>query len=648
MLREILTIIPIFALLLFVIPKRFKALYTTLLIGIGAVVGTVNALEVIIFGANEVMDALSAIFILTISVIGFSTAVYSNGYLKHYAGRKRSLEFSMHLLAFVALFYSMLLITIAQSVFEFLILWELMTLTSFLLVVFDAERKAVSRAAIDYLILMHIGYIFLIAAFTVSSSGGFSDSLSVVMTYISESKHIIPVFLLFFIGFGMKAGIFPLHFWLPEIYSTSPSHVSAMMSGAVTNMGIYGVLRVVTLLNNNLLEIGYIVLTVGIITALWGVIQCAVQSDIKRLLGYSSIENIGIIFIAIGLGLLGKHFDNQFLALCGFGAAMLHTFNHSCFKSMLFMSAGNIEAAVGTVTMCKLGGLSRRMPVTTILFLLGAVAIVGLPPLSGFVSEYMIYNALFETIAANNELVIISLVSIFTLSLLGGIALIAFAKTFSVSFLGVPRVANQTNIKEANNWSIAGQALPLMMILLVGLVPFVITDPFVKITSELFGIEANTYAISWVLDENFSKYSILMGVFIAIVLVLSIVKFSVLKRRKVTESVTWGCGFSPTNARMQYTGESFSETFSQISSAVTADKNKKEILGELEIFPAEKSFSPKRDDLVGHAVSSRWTKLFHRTTSRMALFQTGKVNHYILHALLFIALVLILTIIGAI
>ncbi|MFR4026369.1 MAG: proton-conducting transporter membrane subunit [Alistipes indistinctus] len=346
--------------------------------------------------------------------------IYAKGYIKPYLGRKSPAQISLHYCGLGVLYLSMLLVVTLRDGFSFLFAWEVMTLSSFVLMLFDAERREVRRAALSYLILMHVGFLFLLAGFVTLYASGLPASFDALALYGEQGGNIIPLFIVFLIGFGMKAGIFPLHVWLPEAHPAAPAHISAFMSGVMIKTGVYGVMRVVSCFDSHLFAIGLIVLCIGAVTGLWGVILAALQNDVKKLLAYSSIENIGIIFIALGTALLGKAEGSDPIFYAGMAGALLHTLNHSFFKSLLFMGAGNIYTATHTTSLDDLGGLGKRMPVTAILFLVGTLAICALPPLSGFVSEFLIYMGLLDGIAANGPVTVIALSGLIFLALIGG------------------------------------------------------------------------------------------------------------------------------------------------------------------------------------------------------------------------------------
>ena len=438
---------------IFVAPLRWKMWVATAATALVTVATAIPAIGVLsgdseieimritspIFGSEALcMDSLSALFALIISIAGVATMLYSRGYLAHYLDKKSSTHISLHYTALVVLVASMILVVISSGGFSFLFAWELMTIASFLLILFDAQRQQVLRAALAYLIMMHIGFVLLVAGFasiySVSGSGNFAD-----LAICFSGGNTLPIFILFLLGFGMKAGLFPMHVWLPEAHPAAPSHVSAIMSGVMIKTGVYGIIRTLWYVvePQELHIIGLIILAMGIITGLWGVILAAVQNDAKRLLAYSSIENIGVIFIGLGISTLAHAAGNSTVATIALCGALLHTINHSFFKSLLFFGAGNIYSKMHTTLLDRFGGVAKHMPITAILFFIATIAICALPPLNGFVGEFLIYLGMLDSIREGVN-TIYAAAGLLALSLIGGIVVLAFTKLYSTIFLGVP------------------------------------------------------------------------------------------------------------------------------------------------------------------------------------------------------------------
>ena len=385
---------------IFIIPRSLKYYYTLFLLSCIVLLTTFWSFEIFSGRAGLItvkvpfdfpgesfvfiIDRLSAFFIIVINITVFTGFLYARGYLAPYEQSSKNLRFSIHYFSYLWLCLSMLVVVMLRSGLYFLIAWEIMALSSFFLVIFEAEKRSIMKTGISYLIQMHAGMFFLLIAFLLVERATGKMSFDALELYFSSRSNIL-LFILFFIGFAIKAGFIPLHTWLPEAHPAAPSHVSGVMSGVMIKMGIYGIVRVIIPLQHDLLLIGVIILVISLISGVLGVMMAIVQHDLKRLLAYHSIENIGIIGIGIGTGVIGIATNNDLLALCGFSGGLLHVLNHSLFKSLLFFSAGSIYQAAHTRNIENLGGLMKKMPYTAGLFLIGSLAICGLPPFNGFI-----------------------------------------------------------------------------------------------------------------------------------------------------------------------------------------------------------------------------------------------------------------------
>ncbi len=587
------------------------------------------------------LDPLSAFFVLLIAVGATAATLYSRGYLSHALERKSPAHLSLHYVALAVMSLSMLGVVVSDGGYSFLFFWELMTVASFLLILFDAERREVRRAALAYLIMMHIGFVLLVIGFVRLRLATGSASFAALTPYFADHA-FLPLFLVFLAGFGMKAGLFPMHVWLPEAHPAAPSHVSALMSGVMIKTGVYGILRVVAALGTPeaLRTAGLVILAAGIATGLWGVILAAAQNDMKRLLAYSSIENIGVIFIGIGIALLGKSSGNPSVTVCGIAGALLHTLNHSFFKSLLFFGAGNVLTQTGTTSLDSLGGAARHMPLTAILFLIGTAAICALPPFNGFVSELLIYSGMFKGIASGSD-VLASAAGLAALALIGGIVVLAFAKLYGIVFLGTPRSHEVAEASEVDNFRLAAMALPLAGILFVGLFPVTAVTAITRAAG--FFVRMPVSASDWLLAPTLTAVGRTAWLLIAVVAALAWLRHRTLRARKVAQGPTWGCGFTAPNIRMQYTGESFSEGLQSIMPSLTRQDGEGDAVVKSEIFPSAHRFDIRRKDRIGNLLSAWWVELLHQINLRVMRLRTGKINHYILFALAFLTLIFILS-----
>ena len=669
------------ALVIFLVPKRYKVWVATgvvSLVALAAIAVAVMAfmresVELVkfvtpFFGEEALsVDKLSALMLIIISVASVATVLYSKGYVAGYLERYSEAHISMHYTALVTLVVSMMLVVVSSGGFSFLFAWELMTIASFMLILFEAERQEVRRAALNYLVMMHIGFLFLVVGFVMLFNVAGSANFAAINDYY-EKANLLPLFVVLFIGFGMKAGLFPMHIWLPEAHPAAPSHVSAIMSGVMIKTGVYGIIRLMQVENlggDMLFTIGLIVLVAGAVTGLWGVILAAMQNDIKRLLAYSSIENVGVILIGLGIAAVGYASGDEvvgpLVGMCGMCGALLHMVNHSLFKTMLFFSAGNIYSKMHTTAMNQMGGLAKHMPITAIVMLFATIAICALPPLNGFVSELLIYIGMFNGVSSADE-VLYAVTGIIVLSLIGGLVVLAFTKLYSIVFLGSPRSHHVAECPEVDNQRIVAISIPAAFILIIGLAPQYVILPIAQVAQDLISPTAQVAqdVISPTAQVVPDYYSIAVNEFaptlqslsfvgIAFILVATLLYFikrRAQRNRTIAEGPTWGCGFTATNTRMQYTGESFSEGLENIGKPLMKHTVDGRAVDKDEIFPMPHSYNIGHKDKVDSLLGRWWVQMMHRINNYVMRLRTGKVNHYITFALLFFVVVLILTLCG--
>ncbi|HET6767317.1 MAG TPA: proton-conducting transporter membrane subunit, partial [Chitinophagaceae bacterium] len=428
------------------------------------------------------IDSLSSWFILIINLTCINGAFYGIGYMKQYGQQGANL--SLHWILFLLFQSSMLWVCMLQNGLAFLIAWEIMSISSLLLVMFEYSKADTIKAGVNYLVQMHIGVAMLSIGFIWVHLNEGSFDFSAIGVFFSRHTPFCPFFI-FFIGFGIKAGFVPLHTWLPHAHPAAPSHVSGVMSGVIVKLGIYGILRMITYLHSGLLQIGESILFLSLFTAFYGILNAAVHRDFKRMLAFCTIENIGIIGMGIGIGLIGKATGNSSMFFIGFAAALLHTLNHSLYKSLLFFTAGNIYQQTHTRDMEQLGGLNKSMPVTGFLFLCGALAIGAMPPFNGFVSEFLIYTGLIEGIQSSNiQFNLLMILSIATLTITGGISMLTFTKSYGTIFLGSTRKPLAHTPKEVSIIMRVPLFIILTLMLLIGIFPNVILTivaPVIKV-----------------------------------------------------------------------------------------------------------------------------------------------------------------------
>ncbi|MDP4292728.1 MAG: proton-conducting transporter membrane subunit, partial [Bacteroidota bacterium] len=418
------------------------------------------------------IDALSGWFMLIIDFTFITGAIYGFHYMKAYRAQRTNL--SIHWIAYISAHASLITITAIQNSLAFLIVWEIMALSSFLLIIFEHYNKGTLKAGINFLIQSHVSILLLTLPFIGVAVKMNTFDFTAITAFSLRNPLLtdLGLFLCLFAGFAIKAGFVPFHTWLPYAHPAAPAHVSGIMSGVIIKIGIYGILRMLLLIKSDYMTTGYLILFFSIISGIYGVMLAILQHNLKRLLAYHSIENIGIIGIGIGLGCIGLGSGSQLLCMLGFAGALLHTLNHSLFKSLLFYSAGNVYQATHTVNIEHLGGLSKRMPHTSLLFLIAALAICGLPPFNGFISEFLIYNGM---LAGMHDAPLVQLwaiiFSIFGLALIGGLALLCFTKAFGTVFLGTTRSGLNEPVKEARTGTLIPMYAGLILIILIGIFP---------------------------------------------------------------------------------------------------------------------------------------------------------------------------------
>ncbi|MGB8489580.1 MAG: proton-conducting transporter membrane subunit [Bacteroidales bacterium] len=642
----------------FIVPKTFKYYYSLFLITGVVILTSVWCVNVLSDSGRSLtlnlelpalqtsliltLDRLSAFFVIVVNITVFVGLLYAGGYLKPYYQTKNSLRFSIHFFSYIWLYLSMILVVMIRDGLSFLIVWEIMALSSFFLVIFDAEDRTIMKTGINYLIQMHVGMFFILIAFLIVDKGTGQMSFDALGQYFSSHSNL-SIFILFFIGFGVKAGFIPMHSWLPMAHPAAPSHVSGVMSGVMIKMGIYGILRVLISVQYDMLSIGILILVISVISGVLGVMMAIMQHDIKRLLAYHSIENIGIIGIGTGLGMIGLATGNLTLSLLGFSGGLLHVLNHSLFKSLLFFNAGSVYQAAHTRNIEQLGGLMKNMPYTAALFLAGSLAICGLPPFNGFISEYLIYLGMFKSLsAANLYQSILVLGTIVALSLIGGLAIFCFTKAFGIAFLGESRSVKSSMAKEVSKGMIFPQFITLALIVFIGLAPVLFVRPVFDIISHTFSLPDIT-SFSGPALANLTQISIISGLFVVTVIILLVYRYFHLKLKQVSAGPTWGCGYTAGTPRQQYTATSYTYNYNHLAKPILQTKKIMKDIGDNELFPGERSFRTKNEDIFKKFLIDKPIELFSNLLKRIAVMQTGLIQHYILYAFIFMLLVFLLT-----
>ena len=543
---------------------------TAILVLVGHGPVTVHLPQILPLAGVELnLDALGAVFVLAVAIVALPASIYGIGYTAHGLNR-RSVQ-AMYPLFIV----SLLLVPAAASVSTLLLLWEAMALTSLVLVAAEhRERSEVREAAWWYGSMSHLSMIAILMALVVFAGhapGETFEALRMSGRHLGSSTRSF-VFVLSLIGFGTKAGVVPLHVWLPRAHPEAPSHVSALMSGAMVNLGIYGVLRVTwDLLGGGPIWWGITVLFVGVTSALFGILHALVARDLKRLLAYSTSENMGLILVAVGAAGIYSSSGNPMLAGVAITAALLHIVNHAAFKGLLFLGAGSVVAATGTRDLDRMGGLLARMPVTGAAFAVGSLAIMALPPFNGFVSEWLLLKSLVQGLPASSVAISVTMpIAVGAVALTGGLAAAAFAKAFGTGFLARPRSPQVEAAAEVGGTMQTGMVSLAVACLGLGLAPFALLDVLRRAGAALpslwggepvrsVGVTLHTGGLTGSLSPLFIGGGlILLVVLIPVVLRL----LGVAGRRRVAEN--WGSGRSLQTARMEYTATSFAEPLQRV------------------------------------------------------------------------------------
>ncbi len=584
---------------------------------------------------NISIDHLSAFFLIIISVMSFIGTIYTIGYMKVYNGKGRTV--TSHFFFLSVLIASMPLVVVVQNALAFLIVWEIMSLSSFFLLSFENEKEEVYNAGINYLIAMHIGVLFIITGFVLLSIKSESLDFNSFKDVLNADKwQTNIIFLLLFIGFGTKAGFIPLHTWLPKAYPAAPSHISGLMSGVMINTAIYGILRIITLIKLPSIEIAYFVLIISLISGILGVAYAIAQSDIKKLLAYSSVENIGVIGIGIGVGLLGMAYHKPSLTVLGFSGGMLHILNQSLFKSLLFYSTGVVYLQTHILHMEKLGGLIRPMLFTGICFLVGSLAISGLPPFNGFVSEFLIYWGMLTGLKSGYVLLSVMIVLSFSgLAFIGAMALLCFTKVFSIVFLGSPR--SDLHEKPIDvHWTMkAAMGFQILLIFAIGFLPQYIFIGISKAAHGLFGEISPEIFTSYF--NTLCDVSRGLAVFMGIFILLFLGRYLLLRKRRVYRYKTWDCGYQAGNTRMQYTGASYVEPFMTLIRPIFKTKIREN--KPIGLFPSRSTYESQTDDKFEHAVIHPIIKRIEKFLNAFTWIQSGSTQQYILYGLIFLILI---------
>ena len=595
-------------------------------------------------------DALAGFFNLTLAILAGTVSLYSFGYLRHFEG-KRNIGFFGFL--FHLLLLSLTIVFTAANAFLFLIGWEVMALVAYGLVTYYHEDQESRRSGLLYIVMAHIDAGCLLVGFAllmqVSGSAEFA-SFRAAAAQLSVGQQAA-AFVLFFLGFGIKAGVIPFHIWLPAAHPVAPSNISALLSGIVLKAGIYGMARIF-LEDLGVLPswAGLLVLILGVASAVLGVLYALMEHDLKRLLAYHSIENIGIILIGLGAALVFRVAGHPQLAAVALIAALFHTLNHAIFKCLLFLGAGSVLHSTGTRNMEELGGLIRPMPVTALCFLIGAVAISGLPPLNGFVSEWLTYQSLLAGFRATGGLTrILFPLAGSMLALTGALAAACFVKAFGITFLALPRGGKSSPVHEAPRSMLLGMACLTCACLALGLGVTWFLRVFDALTEQVLGWRVGANLITGsglVLSAGAPHGGTVSTAVIAIALLVLLIPAALLvsigtRRFAPRRGPAWDCGLPGLTEENEYTATAFSKPLRMIFSVLYQPRREIQAVFDVSpYFPRAIRFESEIEPTFEKRLYGPLKDLLLRFATRMRAIQAGSIHAYL--AYIFVALVLLL------
>ena len=596
------------------------------------------------------LDPLGAFFGLIVSLLGLALSIYSLGYARGFYGRKNVGVLGAF---FNVLLLAVTLVFLADNAFFFLIAWEIMALTAYCLVSFEHEHEETRNAGVLYFVMSHIGTGCIMLGFLLlfQASGGYGfDAFHALGESMSPGKRDA-TFLLFFVGFGIKAGIVPLHVWLPVAHPVAPSNVSALMSGVLIKTGIYGMTRVFfDFLGTPPNWWGVTVLAIGTISAVLGVLYALMEHDLKRLLAYHSIENIGIILMGLGASLMFLHSGHPALASLALIAGLYHTINHAVFKGLLFLGAGAVLHATHTRNMEEMGGLAKRMRWTALFFLVGAVAISALPPLNGFVSEWLTYQSLLQGFGTTPSLIRLMFpLSGAMLALTGALAAACFVKAFGITFLAQPRSDHARDAHEASFTMLLGQGILTAVCVFLGLFPTLFLKLLDPITQQLTGQQLSAQlsassglVLSGVAAQGGTVSTLGITLMFLCLLPVPLVLWLFLARRARTRiGPTWDCGQRGLTPQMEYTATGFSKPIRMIFKALF--RPRREVQREYDFSPrfaTKIRFESHVEEIFQTRLYRPLNRTVLRLSRRLRALQAGSLQAYLIY--IFITLLLLL------
>lgn len=572
------------------------------------------------------VDSLSALFIVQIFLVGALGSLYGIGY---WSARSHSETVVKVRVFFGLMVAGMALLVVAKNAVLFLMGWEIMALSAFLLVSTEDRDPAVRQAGLVYLFATRIGTLCLIAMFLVL--GALNGSFSLEFRGLSAtSTEATIVFVLALAGFGLKAGVMPLHVWLPAAHANAPSHVSALMSGVLIKMGIYGLFRTLSFFDAPPLWWGLTLFGLGVLSAVLGVAFALGQHDLKRLLAYHSVENIGIILMGFGLGVIGRTLHQPILVSLGMAGALLHVWNHGLFKALLFLSAGSVIHATHTREIDALGGLAKLLPRTSVAFLVGAVAISGLPPLNGFVSEFLVYLGMLQSgFLELEEVGLVLVLGVPALALVGALAVACFVKVYGAVFLGEPRRPHDRAVRESPAIMLVPMAVLAGFCAIIGAVPGAVVPALDRAVLAWTGSASASLPLASLVPLG-TLTQMTAGLLLAVA-VTSAVLIKLTGPARRVHAGTWDCGYVAPTPRMQYTASSFAEGLVDLFAGALRPQTHAPKLNVL--FPSPSRFESHVPEVVLDLAVLPVVRLLVRIAGWSRWIQQGQLHLYLVYIL---------------
>lgn len=634
--------IQLLAIVFLFIDNERKALFeVNIVLVVGLTLGLVSTLSSALFSSAEIpsnsifdnwirLDALSLYFLFVIQLASIPITLYNSSYLQHHIEQKRSIK--AFLAFYILLVISTQFIVIANQTILFLVSWEVMSMSAYLAMILEKEKEEVQKGSFYYFaaahVLLFILYVMFFLLHNQTGSWYFSDY------HLSFSIGIVVpiIFILSFIAFGIKAGLMPFHIWLPQAHPIAPTVLSAFLSGVLLKTGIYGILRIYLFIKPVPEWCGWFVLTVSMISAILGVWYALAQHDIKRLLAYHSVENIGIIGIGIGIGFIGSANNLPAIEVLGFGSALLHTLNHAIFKSLLFIGSGVVYQNLGTRNIELMGGLVHRAKYIALLFLIGSVAISGIPPLNGFISEFIVYIGFFKTAnELSNYYPIIMLMFMVGLAFVGGLAVACFTKVNSIMFLGGER--SKVKHFHTSVYDYISLGILALLCIIIGLYP----QPFVGVVNKVIASDFISGASSSALvNIDWIYFTLIFSAIALMILGFYLIKVKLEKRYGRRTSAAWGCGYENLSPRMQYTASSFADELNTIPKSVLVYHKNIEVSESA--YPLKSKFESHSEDFVDKKIIMKLYNFLKSIIGKIEFLSKTDIRFYI--ALILVILII--------